>query len=169
MPSAKKQAGLRQGKSGKTVDVALRDESWEPPPAPRGLATATRKRWRAFWETKVSRACDPVADAYALERWIRAINELELVRPTFEEARLVKGSMGQPTLNPLGPYIQNLKAEIAKFETEFGLTPMARAKLGIAIGEERLTADELNRRLNRPPPTVLPAGDDERWEEEWEA
>ena len=57
--------------------------------------------------------------------------------------------MGQPVLNPLAPYLATLEATIARAEQELGLTPMARAKLGIVIGQEALTADALNRSLSR--------------------
>jgi phage terminase small subunit len=54
------------------------------------------------------------------------------------EARLVKGSMGQPVLNPLVGYLAQLEAMITRTEKEFGMTPMARTRLDL----RRPTADD---------------------------
>lgn len=119
------------------------------PKAPAGLLKKTRERWEAYWLSPVSKAVDPGADGGRLERWIRAVDEWHRTGETFRAARVVKGSMGQPVLNPLATYLANLETTIARAEQELGLTPMARAKLGIVIGQEALTADALNRSLSR--------------------
>jgi len=134
--------------------------------APKGLLPASKRVWKAFWDSPVSQAIDPDADLYRVERWINTIDEYERVNAAFKNARIVKGSTGQPALNPLAQYLQNLLAEINKAETELGLTPLARMRLGIAYGEARLTALELNRVADEG---VTEPRELEAWEAEWEA
>jgi P27 family predicted phage terminase small subunit len=116
--------------------------------APNGLLAATRRIWNAYWNSPVSRAVDVDADRYRVERWISTVDEYERVNAAFKQTRIVKGSTGQPVLNLLNQYLQQLLAEINKAETELGLTPLARMRLGIAYGEAQLTALELARALD---------------------
>jgi P27 family predicted phage terminase small subunit len=115
----------------------------------------------------VARAIDIKSDAYKLQRWVQAVDEYQRVSAVFRKARLVKGSTGQPVLNPLSAYLVNLEATISRIEVEFGMGPLSRMRLGIATGQAALTADELNRRLDESGvPTVDP--EPEAWEGEWE-
>jgi P27 family predicted phage terminase small subunit len=116
--------------------------------APKGLLAATKRIWAAYWQSPVSRAVDREADRYRVERWITTVDEYERINAIFKQTRIVKGSTGQPVLNPLSQYLQQLLAEINKAETELGLTPLARMRLGIAYGEAQLTALELARALD---------------------
>jgi P27 family predicted phage terminase small subunit len=147
----KKPPELRQGKprGPQPKDVALRDEAPPVPLPPRGLLARTRQRWRDYWASPVARAVDPVADLHRVERWIRAVDEYERCYPTFVRARLTEGSMKQTSMNPLAGYLHQLEGTIARAETELGLTPMARLRLGIAYGQARLTAAELNQALQQ--------------------
>jgi P27 family predicted phage terminase small subunit len=110
------------------------------PPVPElpgrsGMLQATRDRWAAFWGSQVARAVNVDSDLPRLIRWARATDEYDRVAEVCKRSRLVKGSMGQPVLNPLFSYLAQLEAQIARAETEFGMTPMARLRLGIALGE----------------------------------
>ena len=81
-------------------------------------------------------ALDARSDLSALEMWAWAKNEwYELVEEHAGAAHLA-------TLKYLTGIIQ--RAEI-----EFGMTPLARARLGITVGQQKLTAQELNKRLER--------------------
>jgi P27 family predicted phage terminase small subunit len=119
------------------------------PKPPAGLLKKTRDRWEAYWLSPVSKAVDLGADGGRLERWIRAVDEWHRAGEAFRSARVVKGSMSQPVLNPLAAYLATIETTLARAEQELGLTPMARAKLGIVIGQEALTADAINRSLSR--------------------
>lgn len=148
--SPKKPAEIRQGhpKTAASTAVTLRDEERPIPLPPRGLLKRSRQRWMEYWTSQVAKAADTTADLHRVERWIQAVDEYERVLPIFRKERVVEGSTGQPTLNPLGAYLKTLQTEISKAETELGLTPMARLRLGIVFGQARLTAAELNKALN---------------------
>ena len=173
MSNPKKLPSDRQGHAG-TKDVTLRKDQPPTPLPPRGLLKRSRERWRGYWNSQVARAVDPVADLHLVERWIKAVDEYERVLPVFEKTRLVKGSMGQLVMNPLAAYLQQVKGELSKCETELGLTPMARLRLGLVAAQGQLTVEELNRRLSAPRPVeseslLLTDGSVvEAWESEWE-
>ena len=75
------------------------------PEPPATLLKVAQERWVAYWRSPVSQAVDVGADWGRLERWIRAVDEWHRVGKEFRKARTVDGSMGQPVLNPLGPYL----------------------------------------------------------------
>ena len=107
----------------------------KPPP---GLLKPARDRWRQFWESKSALSVDLASDMPRLIRWIQASDEYDRTARTIRSARLVKGSMGQPVLNPLVAYLVHLESMITRTEKEFGMTPMARARLNL----KRPSADE---------------------------
>lgn len=65
---------------------------------------------------------------------------------------LVTGSTGQLVSNPLVNQITLLTREIVHYEEHFGMTPLARMRLGIAIGE----ADEARVQIERRRATLEP-------------
>lgn len=102
-----------------------------PPKPPAGLLKPARDRWRAFWASQAALAVDPNSDMPRLIRWIQASDEYDRAAKVIREARLVKGSMGQPVLNPLVAYLMHLEGMITRTEKEFGMTPAARARLNL--------------------------------------
>ena len=134
------------------------------PRAPAGLLASSRKRWRAYWESNLAQAADRQVDLPRIERWIETTDEYERVNAIFKQTRLVKGSTGQPALNPLASYLANLSAELRAAETELGMTPLARQRLGIAYGQARLTVHELGQLLSE---RIDEPGEVEPWEAEW--
>lgn len=123
----------------------LVDQGAIPPPPP-GLLVRSERRWEAFWRSPVAQVIDPAADLPRLVRWIKASDEWERVTKTINETgRLVRGSMGQPVLNPLFGYLAQLDAQLTRAESEFGMTPMARLRLGLSLGELALQQQRLER------------------------
>lgn len=135
----KKPVGQHQGHRKQNV-LVLADARPPVPVPPAGLLKPSRDRWYGFWASQVARAVDLNSDLPRLVRWIKATDEYDRVAKTVKRARLVKGSMGQPVLNPLVQYLAQLEGQIAKAETEFGMTPMARLRLGIAAIDARTRA-----------------------------
>ena len=120
------------------------------PEPPKGLLPLTRERWETFWRSdvaQIARASGDV-DLPGLHRWILNLDEWTRAVRAMRRKRIVLGSMGQPTLNPLAAYIASREAAIREAEAAYGMTPMARLKLGIAVGQARLTAQQLNKDLD---------------------
>jgi P27 family predicted phage terminase small subunit len=134
------------GRQGGLVALAGGQEPTPRPPP--GLLKPARDRWAAFWASTVADAVDRTSDLPALVRWIAATDEYDRVAKVVKRSRLVKGSMGQPVANPLLGYLAQLESQIAKTEAAFGMTPIARLRLGIALGEAARSLDELNRALD---------------------
>jgi P27 family predicted phage terminase small subunit len=121
------------------------------PLPPRGLLPVTRKRWREYFAAPVSQAIDLQSDIHAVERFFRLMDEYERCLPVFQEQRLVEGSMGQPALNPLGAYLNQLQSQMNALGAQLGMTPLGRLRLGLTLVRARESVldrylDRLNRR-----------------------
>ena len=160
---------IRQGKAKRHLAV-LTPVKRPAQKAPKGLLPSSYAIWRDYWASAVSQAADRGADRHLLERWILAVDEWTLVFAVFKKARLVKGSAGQPVLNPLAAYLNQLEVGIRNAETQLGLTPVARIRLGVAVGQARLTAEQLNRELGAGPVSAVETAEVEveAWEGEAE-
>ena len=120
------------------------------PAYPRGILKHSREIWVRFWRSELAGKVDRQGGMYRVERWIRYVDELERAWRLYRQARFVPGSMGQTRVNTVWRVIQDCEANIVKAEDQLGMTPLARARLGLTIGEAALTVDELNRRMNQP-------------------
>lgn len=119
-----------------------------PPKPPAGLLKPSRDRWRQFWESPAAQAVSVESDLPRLVRWIQATDEYDRAAKVVRTSRLVRGSMGQPVLNPLVAYLIHLDGLISKAEGEFGMTPMARQRLKLDLEppEEVDVVDQLRAR-----------------------
>lgn len=116
-----------------------------PPPMPTGIRRRRSKRiWENFWGSELRRVVNETTDLPRLERWITAVDELDRVQATLRKARLVRGSTGQPVLNPLASYANDLERTIEKAEEAFGMTPKHRLGLGLDVANLARTAADLN-------------------------
>jgi P27 family predicted phage terminase small subunit len=134
------------------------------PKPPTGLLPSSRARWRAFWDSPSAALVNLESDLARLTRWVQAADEYERAAKIVRDARLVKGSMGQPTLNPLVGYLVHLEGIITRAETEFGMTPAARIRLNRDL-LSRLPKDDhddLDDELSTPVPAPVRDGQDPR-------
>lgn len=125
------------------------------PEAPHGLLKPSNEAWARLWESPVANAIDRDADMHRIQRWILLVDEFwRTSKQLKKEPRLIDGSKGQRVLNPLYTLLFTLEDKIAKTEAEFGLTPKARAALGLDLGRAALTAAQLNALTPSEPATV---------------
>tara|TARA_R110000822_G_scaffold118321_7_gene251027 strand:- start:1265 stop:1744 length:480 start_codon:yes stop_codon:yes gene_type:complete len=144
MPPIRKPAHKRQNKI--TKDITLRPVATPiVPDPPRGVLKVTRERWVTFWRSDVSSVTSE-ADLPALHRLFVYYDEWERCMAAARKERLVMGgSTGRtPALHPLYSQALAIEARIGKLEPEFGLTPLARVKLGIQVGEAQRSLADLN-------------------------
>jgi len=123
----------------------------EPPEAPRGLLKTTRELWDGFWSSVLVEEVVQPVDLPAIRRLFALYDERERAYRAYRNERLVEGSQGQPVLHPLARQIPKYDSEIRQLEKEFGLTPKARAKLGISFTEAKRRLSDLNRDLEVDP------------------
>jgi P27 family predicted phage terminase small subunit len=104
---------------------------------------------RSLWALPVASLYNE-ADLPALRRLFRLRDtEARLARKVRTDDFMGVGSQGQPIAHPLMAQLGSLGLEIRQLESMFGLTPAARARLGLAIGEaEKSRLEILHRRLD---------------------
>jgi phage terminase small subunit len=96
------------------------------------------------------------ADGEALRHWILCVEEREKLRAATVRAPLVKGSHEQLMLNPLLRRIRDLNREIARAEEHFGMTPLARLRLGVTFLQEQAAKEDLAAKRERRRPHAMP-------------
>lgn len=144
-PVTKKTGERSHSHAAPPVVVELVPKPADPPPPPAKLLKSTREAWDRYWQSDVSAAATE-ATWPAIYRYFTYLDEWERSMSVLRSGhRLVAGSQGQPVMNPLATYMQRLDGSIAKLETELGLTPMGRARLGITTGHAALTMADVNR------------------------
>ena len=87
---------------------------------------------------------DP-ADTPVLQRLFGMRDAQARAMARWRKTPYIEGSQGRPVKNPAFDEGMVLERAIVALEDRIGLSPKARANLGIAIGQARLTAAELNR------------------------
>jgi P27 family predicted phage terminase small subunit len=144
--SPKKPADRRQGH--KTQDMgALEVKQRQVPSADVAWREGTVERWTVFWTSPLSSQVEP-SDEGAFRRLFKLYDELERLWDAIEATgRVVEGSQGQPRPNPLFKQIESFQAEARQLEDRFGLSPMARLRLGITFADAQASLDGLNARL----------------------
>lgn len=144
--SPRKPPGEAKGhRSRNVIELVPPPPESEVPAPPKGLAREALARWDAFWSSPVAATVDLDADGHKLTRWIVYVDEWDRAMRASRKERLVTGSQGQPVLNPLLRYVQQLEAAIKAIEAEFGMGAKSRSDLGISMGQAALTAADLNR------------------------
>ncbi len=152
----RKQPGRAQGHR-KHVEVEVHTR---PDAAPRGtdivplrpppddLLPATVEEWKAFWASPYARVVDWSRDRQAIERLFWLYDERRRLAKAGRKKRLVAGSTGQLSLNPLLRQLTATDSEIRQLEDRFGLNPRAAIALGVRLGDLAKTMEDLNREAN---------------------
>ena len=158
--SPKKPVDRRQGHGTADVGLVPRSDA-KPVPAADGVwREGTVERWVAFWSSPLASQVEQ-SDEGAFRRLFWIYDELERLREAIEATgRVVEGSQGQPRPNPLYKQVQEFQAEARQLEDRFGLSPMARLRLGITFADAQASLDGLNARLA----AKIAEQDDDLWE-----
>jgi P27 family predicted phage terminase small subunit len=140
--------GAQRHRTDKPALSVVQLPSRPAPPAPtHGWLKATRESWAEFWTHPISTITED-SDLPALWRMFDLRDERERYRRAIrKEGRLVTGSQGQQVMNPLLRQMQVVDAEIRALEDRFGLSPLARLRLGITFGEFSKTLQAVNQSL----------------------
>jgi hypothetical protein len=143
----KKSPDRRQRTNAADVGLVVVDGGrLDRPTSPSGLLKPIREAWVTYWGSEVSALYKP-EDAAALRRLFNLYDASE--RAWREEKRepLVEGSADQPRPNPAGAKkALELEPHIRALEDRFGITPLARLKLGVTF-QQGQSLTEMNRRI----------------------
>ncbi len=134
-----------RGRQGAVVELAVVDgEALDVPKPPPKLLKPIREAWDQFWASDLAQVVtDP--DRPVVFRMFSLRNDQERALRRYRSNPYITGSQGQPVQNPAFQEAMALERQVLALEDRLGLSPKARAQLGIAIGEARMTAAELNR------------------------
>ena len=158
--SPKKPADRRQGHTTSDVGLVVAAGERPVPVADVAWREGTVERWVAFWGSPLASQVEP-SDEGAFRRLFWIYDELERLRDAIEATgRVVEGSQGQPRPNPLYKQVQEFQAEARQLEDRFGLSPLARLRLGITFADAQASLDGLNARLA----AKVAAADDGLWD-----
>jgi hypothetical protein len=97
-------------------------------------APAVAEAWAELWNSPLAALMKPT-DMPALRRLFDYRHQLIDAQRHYGEEPVAVGSMGQPVLSPFAAEIHRLESVIAKLEDRFGLTPLARLRLGVTFEE----------------------------------
>jgi len=157
----KKAADRRQGHGAQDVGVVSRGVSRPVPAADGAWREATVERWAAFWSSPLASQVES-SDEGAFRRLFKLYDEIDRLWEAVDATgRIVEGSQGQPRPNPLFKQVQEFQAEARQLEDRFGLSPMARLRLGITFADAQASLDGLNLRLA----AKVAESDDDLWKE----
>lgn len=157
MPPTPKPAERRQRRNKTGVGHILPAAPAELPACPKGsngkpMLKATRDAWVAFWDSDVARLVDTRSDLPSLHRLFRLYDERQKIdNHVARHGRLTTGSTGQTTLDPLYKEQSSVDARITALEDRFGLTPLARLKLGVTFGQAAESLDRMNQDFGQDP------------------
>ena len=149
--SVRKRPEQRTGKAGTTRDFGVVQGRKGPVPAcPKEFSgkeplPETVDAWDRLWQSDVVQVVDLRSDLESVVRWASLLDERERAFRAFRQQRLVEGSQGQPTLNPLWNVVRSCDTELRALEDRIGLTPKARLQLGITYAEAGKSLADLNR------------------------
>ena len=130
---------------------AVPDAPHAAPAPPKGLLRSIRADWFELWGLPQA-AMFTAADLPALRRLFLLRDERERARrKLINGAATVTGSKGQPVAHPLTARLAGLDVEIRHLEVQFGLTPAARARLGLALEEVKKSKLEMLHESLRDP------------------
>lgn len=150
MPTPSKPAERRQRRNKpKEIDsqVVELNTALVPDP-PKGLSAARKREWQTVWSSELGASWNQDSDLIAVTRLFTLYDRLTKYEREAEKDGLVqKGSTGQKSLHPLMKAADALRSQVLALEDRMGLSPMARLKLGIALGDAQQSLDEMNRRL----------------------
>lgn len=148
MPNPKKPAEKRQGHTTADVGVVPRVSSGAVPAvADPAWRESTVERWVGFWSSPLAQQVEQ-SDLGSFRRLFWIYDELERLMEAIEQTgRVVAGSQGQPRPNPLYKQVEAFQAEARQLEDRFGLSPLARLRLGITFADAQTSLAGLNERL----------------------
>jgi P27 family predicted phage terminase small subunit len=121
----------------------------EPPalPGANDMLSETVEAWDEFWTSPLAGVVIESSDFPSMVRLFELRDEYKRTLSAYRQERVVKGSQGQPVISPLFAAMNGLLKEVRALEDRFGLSPQARLRLSIELGEATDSLDKMNRAL----------------------
>lgn len=134
-----KRAELVRGHRKKVVRPEI--EAHAPvSPAPGDWTPEIIQAWETYWASELAAHTLDV-DLPGIRRLFSMYEQHARAAEVVNRALVVKGSTGQLRTNPLADHLMKLEGVILRLENEYGLTPMARTRLGIQMKRPTAVAE----------------------------
>ena len=143
MPPVRKRPDRRQRTNRTGVGLVEVRPVAEPPEADPKWLAITRSHYATFW-TSPSAALVLPGDLPALRRLFAFRDEQERALRSYREKPVWEGSKGQPVVSGFAEEYARLERLVAPLEDRFGLSPLARLKLGVTFGQATESLDAIN-------------------------
>ena len=154
MPRTKKAPGTavdrRNGRRTEVAGSSLAKFALPKRSAGEPWRLETKRAWAALWDDPVAGALTPV-DRPVLLRWADAVDRAARHLELGDADPIARGSMGQAVESPHYGIADKAVRVVQACEAQLGIGQLNRSRLGIAITAERISLDEMNARLRRPP------------------
>jgi hypothetical protein len=144
MPAPRKREGTRVDERPQRAPVVPVAGRVVAPPAATSWLKTTKQEWEALFSSDLGRT----VDGTSLPGLMRLFEMRDLQRRAwirYKRRPYVDGSQGQPVANPAFGEAMTLERAIVALEDRYGVSLKAMANLGVAVGQAKLTAAELNR------------------------
>lgn len=142
----------RRQRRNARAEISLSPRTVPPPEPPENLLPEVLDAWHAYWRSDLSGLVVDDTDLPALVRLFRLRDQQARASQSAVDDPLVEGSQGQLVLNPSARLAGSLESPIRQLEDRFGLTPEARLRLGVSLGQAAASLRDL---------AAAAAGDDE--------
>lgn len=131
-----------RGGRGRQLQTLPMELQRTAPPCPEGAALETRLAWERLWDSPLSSTIAET-DLPALYRWLWWLDQW--VGATSSLSRI---ALRRPQgMKALLRYVRICEASLSKLEEAFGMTPLARMRLGITFTEGRSAMAKLQATL----------------------
>lgn len=152
-PPPKREGRQRRNKSGLAEVVQLPGtapvERTDIPPAAEHWSGEVKEAWLLAWESGLG-AYWLDTDLGIVTRCFDLRNQIAVYEAAaHEEGAVVSGSAGQLAIHPLIREADTLRDDLLAVEDRIGMSPMARLKLGVQLGEAAGSLDKLNDLLEK--------------------
>lgn len=105
---------------------------------------ATVASWREYWASPVSSLVNRQSDLEAVYRMFDYRDELRRAMQAYRAQRVSIGSMGQPKPSPYLEIVARMEKMILPLEDRYGLSALARLRLGAQLGDATKSLAEMN-------------------------
>lgn len=144
MPAPRKSVGDRVDNRSQRGLVALAPSGAPAPDPEKGWLAATKREWGEFFGSDQAQALD-ASTVPGVRRLFQMRDLQSRAWARYKKRPYVDGSQGQPVANPAFDEAMKLERAIVALEDRYGVSLKALANLGVAVGQAKLTAAELNR------------------------
>lgn len=139
---------LRQGHANTKPKEEAKVIAIHNPDPPPTLGAIGRRVWSDIW-TAGARAYEPATDSLIIERYASLQERRRVLLDIIEEEGwLSEGSNGQTVAHPAVRLLMEVEKALTPLEDRLGLSPEARARLGISFAEMHTKLDAFLKEAN---------------------